>query len=399
MYTMKHDLIGKEFVLLLLLISFVIGFPRIKSLNWLPPSVFAVILGMAVSAVGGKSVSFATEMFLYLGLPPILFHSALKFKLGSLKKTWLSSILLSWFVTLLSILLIAWGILVWTRGTVNSVSPVEALLFASVLAPTDTVAILSLIKQLSSDDIPEDSRLVLLVLENESVMNDAICIVLVRLWSNMLESHQQLDRWVPMEVVGLTIIYSVMAVVLGLVGAVGMNRANTDDMTVHYVVALMIYALCECLQISGILGIFVYGSMLRCPESVSKSVGSIALIIESSVYLLLGLSLHTFDTSSVGLSLLVLISCISARVGVVFFIGGCLRCCGRKYWSVRGLLFFSMCGVRGAISFALSRNLTQPFARESTYIIIIITMLVMGSLQKCMFSLLLSETTTAATLV
>lgn len=389
---MRHDTVGKEFMLLLLLVSFVIGFPRLDRMRWMPPSVFAVILGMTVSLVGGKSVSFATEMFLYLGLPPILFHSSLKFKLSSLKKTWLSSVLFSWFVTLISVILIAWGILVWTRDSPNAMSPVESLLFASVLAPTDTVATLSLINQISTDSsISENSEKVLLVLENESVMNDAICIVLVRLWSSMLDSHKQLDRWVPMEVVGLTIIYSVMAVIVGILGSKIMNRIGTEDMTVHYVMALMIYAFCECVDISGILGLFVYGSLLKCPEPVSKSVGSIALIIESSVYLLLGLSLHTYDVTYIGQSLLVLLSCISARIVAVFLIGGFLILCGRKYWSVRTLLFFSLCGVRGAISFALSQNLDQMFAKSSTYVIIITTMLCLGSLQKCMFTLLLTN--------
>jgi NhaP-type Na+/H+ or K+/H+ antiporter len=397
---MRHDTVGKEFMLLLLLVSFVIGFPRIKCMRWMPPSVFAVILGMTVSLVGGKSVSFATEMFLYLGLPTILFHSSLKFKLSSLKKTWLSSVLLSWFVTLFSVLLIAWGILVWTRDSPNAMSPVESLLFASVLAPTDTVAILSLIGQLGADpSISEDSKKVLLVLENESVMNDAICIVLVRLWSSMLESHQQLDRWVPMEVLALTIFYSVVAVLVGVLGSKLMNRIGTEDMTIHYVMALMIYAFCECIDISGILGLFVYGSLLNCPETVSKSVGSIALIIESSVYLLLGLSLHTYDTSYIGQSLLVLMSCISARIIVVFAIGSLLIVCGRKYWSVRSLLFFSLCGVRGAISFALSQNLDQLFAKSSTYVIIITTMLCLGSLQKCMFTLLLTNKDLVSTIV
>ena len=170
---MRHDLVGKEMVLLLLLISIVIGFPRIKMFHWIPPSVFAVVLGMFVSLCGGTSISFASEVFLYLMLPPILFHSSLKFKLSSLRSSWLSSALFSWFGTLLSVFLIAWGILVWTSGTRVSMSPVEALLFASILAPTDTVSTISLSKRIRADGT---DNLILEVLENESVMNDAISV-------------------------------------------------------------------------------------------------------------------------------------------------------------------------------------------------------------------------------
>ena len=183
---MKHDKIGKEFVLLLIMISIVITFPKIKRMRWMPPAVFAVLLGMFVSIMAGQAVIFETEIFLYLGLPPILFHSALKFKYDSLRRTWLSSMTFSWCITLMSVVLIAWGILVWTRDTPNAMSLTEALLLASVLAPTDTVATLSLTHNLADNVISQDSRLVLDVLENESVMNDAISIVLVHLWATAL---------------------------------------------------------------------------------------------------------------------------------------------------------------------------------------------------------------------
>jgi len=162
-------------------------------------------------------------------------------------------------------------------------------------------------------------------------------------------------------------------------------------MTLHYLAALMVYAICECVDISGILGLFVYGSILNCPKEVEHAVGSLALMIESSVYLFLGLSLYSYNPTFMGTSLLILLSCISARVIVVFVIGYLLRCCGYKYWSFRTLLFFSMCGVRGAISFALSKNLNQKFSVETTFVVIITTMVVLGSLQKCMYTLLLTN--------
>lgn len=388
---MKHDKIGKEFVLLLIMISIVITFPKIKRMRWMPPAVFAVLLGMFVSIMAGQAVIFETEIFLYLGLPPILFHSALKFKYDSLRRTWLSSMTFSWCITLMSVVLIAWGILVWTRDTPNAMSLTEALLLASVLAPTDTVATLSLTHNLADNVISQDSRLVLDVLENESVMNDAISIVLVHLWATALDTHKELDRWIPMEVVSLSILYSAAAVVVGYISAIIMNKVRIQDMTLHYLAALMVYATCECVDISGILGIFVYGSILNCPKEVENAVGSLALMIESAVYLFLGLSLYSYNPTFIGTSFLILLSCISARVIVVFMVGSLLHCCGHKYWSFRTLLFFSMCGVRGAISFALSQNLNQTFSMETTFVVIITTMLILGSLQKCMYTLLLTN--------
>jgi NhaP-type Na+/H+ or K+/H+ antiporter len=91
-------------------------------------------------------------------------------------------------------------------------------------------------------------------------------------------------------------------------------------------------------------------------------------------------------------SLLILVSCIVSRVLVVFSLGGCLRCCGRKQWTVSSLLFFSMCGIRGAISFALCMGLRsewRDFIQSTAFVVIVSTIVSMGTLQKCMQGLLL----------
>lgn len=377
---------GKELVLLLLLILVVMWFKRVDRLKWIPPSVFAVLLGMCVSIMGGTSVSFASEVFLYLMLPPILFHSSLKFKMETLRRTWVSSVVFSWLGTIFSVFFIAWGILVWTAGTRVEMSTVNALLFASILAPTDTVATLSLTKMINLED-----SYILEVLENESVMNDAISVVLVRLFASMIESHAVLDRWVPMEVLLFSLLYSIVAIAVGALSALLMNRTKTTDMSMHYMVALMVYTACECVDISGILGLFVYGSMVSVPDNVAESVGSMSEIIESCVYLMLGLALHTYDMSLFGLSFLVLLSCIVARVVVVFTLGGLLRYYGRNHWTLKSMLFFSMCGIRGAISFALCQGLDDTFIKSTTFVVIVSTIVGMGLLQKCMYHVLLTS--------
>ena len=378
---MQHAYIGKEIVLILVLMSFVIMWDRrIKSI---PSSAFAVGLGMVVSLfytdVNTSPVAFASELFLYLLLPPILFHSALKFKVTSLHATWLSSLTFAWLGTLMAVLLIAWGIIVWTHLFNYEMSTVNALMLASILAPTDTVAILSLSKNLKLKD-----RYILDVLENESVMNDAISVVLVHLFSKM----STVDKWVPMEVIGLSVLYSCLAVALGVCTSKCMSYAKITDVPVHYIVALLVYAVCEWIGISGILCLFAYGSYCNVPQEVHNTMESVSTLFESYVYLMLGLALRSYDTTLFGLSFLILMSCIVARVLSVFLLGGCLRLCGRKKWSVQYLLFFSMCGVRGAISYALSTS-QSSFMRGTTFVVIISTILCMGIFQKCMYRILL----------
>ena len=167
------------------------------------------------------------------------------------------------------------------------------------------------------------------------------------------------------------------------------NRYSVKNTSVHYLISLLIYGICESLDVSGILGLFVYGSLVDPPKEMRNFISSISTIIEAYVYLILGLALHSYDTSLFGISLLVFMACIIGRVLAVFIIGFILRLCGRDKWTMKSLLFFSMCGVRGAISYALCMKFDSVFMRSTTFVVIIGSILIFGSLQKCMFRMLL----------
>ena len=56
-------------------------------------------------------------------------------------------------------------------------------------------------------------------------------------------------------------------------------------------------------------------------------------------------------------------------------------------------MFFSLCGIRGAISFALCSGLRTswaPFAKSSIFVVIISTIMFMGVLHRCLYFLLLA---------
>ena len=380
-------MIGFELVVLLILLLIVVIWEKDVRVNWIPSSVIAVMIGMIVSTLwkskNENPFVFAPELFLYLLLPIILLNSSFKFNIKSLRKTWMSSLAFSFVGTICSIGMIAWGI----RVIVPKMKWVDALSMASILAPTDTVATLMLSKSLDDTFIAE-------VLENEAVMNDAIAVVFVRLFSTMSVHHQLLNRWIPMRAVGISILFMCLSALFGALSAFCMRETKIKNVSIHFIVALMVYAICEYVGISGIVGLFVYGSLVKPSNQVKNSITNISVIVEAYVYLTLGLALHTYDMSKIGLSFLILISCITSRVLVVFMVGGCLRLFGRKQWSVRTLLFFSMCGIRGAISFAMCIGLRSDwssFVQSTAFVVIIFTIVTMGTLQKCMQKILLKK--------
>ncbi len=377
---------SQVFVFILILVSIILIWEHL--IKFIPSSVFAVILGMFVSIIWkvnmDSTLDFAPDIFLYLLLPPILLNSALSFKMISLKKNWLASLLHASFGTLFALFWIAIGIYIWTFNTSVKMTFTSALLLASILAPTDTVSTLSMTRSIETSD-----KYILEVLENESVLNDALSVVFVRLFHKMAEADRTIDNWIPVEIIGFSLLSLMVAVVLAYVTAWCINKYAVKNTSVHYLVSLLIYGICESIDVSGILGLFVYGSLVDPPAEMRNFILSISTIVEAYVYLMLGLALHSYDTSLFGISLLVFIACIVGRVLAVFLLGGVLRLCGRDQWTMKSMLFFSMCGVRGAISYALCMKFDSVFMKSTTFVVIIGSILIFGSLQKCMFRMLI----------
>ena len=126
-------------------------------------------------------------------LPPMLLHSSFNFEIESLKLNWVGSLTFASLGTLFCVGWIAYGILVWSYYYELDISLSRALVYASVLAPTDTVATISMTRSL---DIV--NPYIFNVLENESVMNDAISVVLWCLFRQIDESDCRLSKWTPL---------------------------------------------------------------------------------------------------------------------------------------------------------------------------------------------------------
>ena len=368
-----------DFVYLLVLITLVVLWGKIHLSSYIPSSVFAVVIGMSVSFIW-KDIPFhfAPDFFMYMLLPPILMQSSFEFNLESLRRTWLPSLVFAVPGTLLTVALIAIGIYVWT----DSVDIINILIFSAILAPTDTVATLALRGRIKYDGIVLD------VLENESVMNDAISVALVHILMKM--SEKTASNWLlPTEAILFSCLNLLVSGLVGYGSSYIMNKMPLCDISVHYLTSLLVYGLCESIGISGIVCLFVYGSTVSSPPEFKKTVSAVSLIMESYVYLMLGFVLPTFEFSMVSVGILT--ACLMSRIVVVFFLGGCLRCCGYHQWSVSKLLFFSLCGVRGAISYALCLDVGTPFQKSTTFVVVMTTIVSMGLLQRCMHHILLSD--------
>jgi CPA1 family monovalent cation:H+ antiporter len=155
----------------------------------IPYTVLLVTLGLSVTlladTLGLPNVYYLSQLHLtsdlvfFIFLPALIFESALSLDARALLKNIIPILTLAVIGMLISVILVAIGVW-WSLGLPIMVS----LLFASLISATDPVAVVALFKKLG---VP--SRLMVLI-EGESLMNDATAIVLFSTLLLMLGEYQ-----------------------------------------------------------------------------------------------------------------------------------------------------------------------------------------------------------------
>ena len=249
-------------------------------------------------------------------------------------------------------------------------SPMEALMYGSLISAVDTVATLSI---LGNPELNCDPLLYSLVF-GESVLNDAVAIVLFKTFQGFFDSGEPFSSaTIP------TILLNFTAVSLGsvFVGvAIGLICSylckNTEmykypeyEISMLFLFAYGSYSFSEALQLSGIMSLFFCGLVMSHYNSYNLSATSqvtahyifksLAVLSEFFVFLFIGMGIFTGKFKN--WNLLFFIFCI------IFCMIG--RCCNTFPLSVvanlgrnRGISLQMQCliwfaGLRGAISFAL----------------------------------------------
>ncbi|WP_415894811.1 cation:proton antiporter [Neptuniibacter sp. PT34_22] len=175
--------------ILLLVLSALLAIALIKpmaSLFKLPFALLLVVfgfLGSELITTLGLDTGLRWEQFhylvFYLLLPALIFESTLRFDVKSLLKNFAAILLLSIPLMLFATMISA-GLLYWGIGYPAYFTFITALLSGAILSATDPAAVISLLKQVGASD-----RLVIL-LEGESLFNDALAILLFGILSSLL---------------------------------------------------------------------------------------------------------------------------------------------------------------------------------------------------------------------
>ncbi|GAB3668797.1 sodium:proton antiporter [Actinocorallia lasiicapitis] len=286
-----------------------------------------VVVGTVLSFLPGvPHIEVEPELVLTVVLPPLLYASAVHMPANDFRRDFKAifrlAVLLVLATTLCAGYMFAW--------LLPGLGLAAAFALGAIISPTDAVAATSIGKRLG---LP--SRL-MTILEGEGLVNDASSLVL--LGSAIAAMSSTVHLWqVGLDFVLSVIVATVIGIVVGLLTVVVRGRLTDTvlNTAVSFVVPFLAFLPAEELGASGVLAVVVTGLVsghlsprfLRARDRLTENVNwqTVQFLLESSIFLLMGLQLRTLVdkaqddprlsvTAAVGIGLLASALVIAVRM-------------------------------------------------------------------------------------
>ena len=339
----NHPTVGIGWVIVSGLMSLVLG---LREYGYVPLSLYGMILGgLAMVSIkyiirpASEPLEFDTEQFMYVLLPPIVLNSGLKFKWSEAQETIGTSLVLAWLGTMGTALWIAFGL--WSTADIEPW--IVAFWIGSILSPTDPVGTLDQMSKLRQR-LP-----IRFVLEHESLLNDAVAVMLVHTSHRAWRLNEKMTKTETMEIIAVALGLTALAAFIGSIGAYILYKMNK-------IKPLFVFSICESIGASGIISLFVFGAVIssceECPDT-RRIIQHIADFSETYVYISMGGVIVQSSWSYWKEGLAGIIATVVGRIINVFIFSIFCRV-GGVAWNIQEIIFMSVCGMRGAVSLALA---------------------------------------------
>ncbi|GAA3193817.1 sodium:proton antiporter [Actinocorallia longicatena] len=254
-----------------------------------------VVVGAALGFTPGlPPVEVDPDWVLTVVLPPLLYGAAVHMPAIDFRRDFKMIASLAVLLVVVTTLVSGWMF----NAVIGGLGLAGAFALGAIISPTDAVAATSVGRRLG---LP--SRL-MTILEGEGLVNDASSLVLLS--SAIAAMTQTVHVWR----IGLDFLWAVAAAIaVGLaIGALSVRvRARLNDTVlttaISFVVPFVAFLPAEELGASGVLAVVVTGLVtghmsprhLRARDRIAETVNwtTVAFLLESAIFLLMGLQLHT----------------------------------------------------------------------------------------------------------
>ncbi|NOQ14708.1 MAG: cyclic nucleotide-binding domain-containing protein [Methyloprofundus sp.] len=349
----------------------------------IPYTVLLVILGLLVNFFANDSnilnlhhfsqFHLTSELVLYVFLPALVFESALSLDARALLKNIVPILMLAVVGMLVSVILVGIGIW-WTL----EIQIIVALLFASLISATDPVAVVALFKELGV------SRHLNILIEGESLMNDATAIVLFSILLTLLaEPHYSLGDGAL--AVGHFLEVFLGGIVVGICTGVFISellvRLFHGDQSIPVVLSLVLayfsFIMAEHeLHVSGVMAVLSAAMVLNIVglsrlsketiDTIHTTWEFIVLICNSLLFVLIGLSVDLIQLASFWQAILVaVIAVYMARAVSVYVL---IPLTTRSFsiekisWAERHIMWWG--GLKGGLAIAIVMSIPESLPEK-----------------------------------
>ncbi|MFC8453454.1 cation:proton antiporter [Kitasatospora sp. NPDC057223] len=254
-----------------------------------------VVVGLGLSFLPGvPHIEVEPDLVLTVVLPPLLYASAVHMPAVDFRRD-LKAILRLAVLLVLATTLCAGYLFAWLLPGLGLAA---AFALGAIISPTDAVAATSIGRRLG---LP--SRL-MTILEGEGLVNDASSLVL--LGSAVAATTSTVHLWrVGADFVLSVVVATVIGVLVGLLTVLVRGRLTDTvlNTALSFVVPFLAFLPAEALGASGVLAVVLTGLVsghlsprfLRARDRLAEEVNwqTIAFLLESGIFLLMGLQLRT----------------------------------------------------------------------------------------------------------
>lgn len=410
-----------ELLTVLLLLASFFSIVNLRILK-LPQTIGLMVLAIALSffilAIGLvfpsilDSVSYIVKSFDFeillidIMLPFLLFAGAISVNVHELLKDKITILLLATFGVLFSTFVVGTGIHWLVEQPIFNLNTlglnyVDCLLFGALIAPTDPIAVLAMVKKMNLSVITETR------IAGESLFNDGIGVVIFLTLFNIKELG--IENVTAASVGSLFATEVIGGIALGaLVGFLGLKLVKyieNDHVELEVLITLSLVLLVSIVSkqfhFSGVLGVVVMGLFLnqnidvdQKKEGVQRAMGDYVYkfwhlldeTLNAILFILIGLEiipiLQNFDSNYLLIALLTIILVVVSRGIGVWTPIKCLSFF--KAFEKNTALIITWGGLRGGLSIALALNLPDNIGEGKnlvlflTYTVVLFTILVQG---------------------
>ena len=410
-----------ELATFLLLLASIFSIINLRILK-LPQTIGLMVLAIALSAVvliagiiSPELLNFATSLteqfdfsvlLIDVMLPFLLFAGAISVNVHELLKDKLTILLLASFGVIFSTFAVGTGLFWLTEQSFLGLSGlgltyVDCLLFGALIAPTDPIAVLAMVKKMNLSSITETR------IAGESLFNDGIgVVVFLTLLSMKLEGIENVTlasvgSLFATEVIGGIVLGAIMGF-LGLKLVKYIENEHVElEVLITLSMVLLVPVISHIFHFSAVLGVVVMGLFLNQnidsddkAEGVQRVMGDYVYkfwhlldeTLNAILFILIGLEvipiLQNFDFSYLFIILIMIIVVVISR-GIGVFVPIKILSI-KKTFEKNTALIITWGGLRGGLSIALALNLPDSIGSGKdlililTYGVVLFTILVQG---------------------